>query len=67
MKSLRRLIVSVFSTLISLMRQIICALLGHRSICLNRNRSDQGYYGASESTGWKCERCLTTFEEQWDT
>ena len=49
------------------MKRFLCWLLGHRSICLFRYHSESASTTGSDITSWKCERCGTTFTEQWDT
>ncbi len=52
------------------LRKLICFFLGHRSICLHKHVynhiHDNPNSPTSSYTGWKCERCETTFEEGWD-
>jgi hypothetical protein len=48
------------------MKKLLCKLFGHRSICLFRYRIERDYKSWSEYTGWKCERCNHTYQEQWD-
>ena len=50
-------------------RKLLCWIFGHRSICLYRYNNVAGREynsGHSEMTRWRCERCLETFQEQWD-
>lgn len=49
-----------------MLRELLCKLLGHRSICLYRFRVERDWNSWSEMTGWKCERCGKAFQEQWD-
>ena len=53
------------------LRELICWLFGHRSICLFRYLIEREAASAidrrtTQITGWKCERCEYTFTEQWD-
>lgn len=51
-----------------LLRRFFCWMLGCRSICLYSWYVPDSHGGRARShlTGWKCERCLNTFNEQWD-
>jgi len=51
-----------------ILKEIICIIFGHRSICLMRHTMIN-HYGEHHTTisGWVCERCGHQKSEQWDT